>query len=60
LRTLRAGRRADDLDVQVIATTLVWALIAATRHWYASGFADPLERHLQRALALTENGLGLD
>jgi len=55
-----AGRPADDLDVQVIATTLVWALIAAARHWYASGFANPLEHELQRALALVENGLQFD
>ena len=55
-----AGRPADDLDIQVIAATLVWALIAATRHWYASGYADPLEHHLQRALTLIESGLRLD
>jgi AcrR family transcriptional regulator len=55
-----AGRPADDLDVQVIATTLVWALIAAIRHWYTSGFARPLEHELERALTLVENGLRLD
>jgi AcrR family transcriptional regulator len=55
-----AGRPADDLDVQVIATTVVWALIAAVRHWYASGFARPLEHELERALTLVENGLQLD
>lgn len=55
-----AGRPADDLDVQVIATTLVWALIAAVRHWYTSGFANSLEHELQRALTLVENGLQLD
>lgn len=55
-----AGRPADDLDVQVIATTLVWALIAAARHWYTSGFANPLEHELQQALTLVENGLDLD
>ena len=55
-----AGRPADDLDIHVIATTLVWALIAAARHWHASGFAHPLEDELQRALTLVENGLQLD
>jgi AcrR family transcriptional regulator len=55
-----AGHRADDLDVQVIAATLVWSLIAAARHWYASGFANPLEDELQHALDLVENGLRLD
>lgn len=54
-----AGRQPDDLEVQVIAATLVWALIAATQHWYASGFADPLEDELQHALDLIENGLRL-
>jgi AcrR family transcriptional regulator len=55
-----AGRQADDLDVQVIAATLVWALVAAARHWHASGFARPLEHELQRTLTLLENGLQLD
>jgi AcrR family transcriptional regulator len=55
-----AGRPADDLDVQVIAATLVWGTVAATRHWHASGYAEPLEHELQRALALLENGLRLD
>jgi AcrR family transcriptional regulator len=55
-----AGRPADDLDVHVVATTLVWALIAAIRHWYTSGFANPLAHELERALALVENGLQLD
>ena len=44
----------------MIAATLVWALIAAARHWYASGFAKPLEDELQHALDLLENGLRLD
>jgi AcrR family transcriptional regulator len=55
-----AGRQPGDLDVQVIAATLVWAMIAAARHWYASGSANPLEEELQRALTLVENGLRLD
>ena len=54
------GRPADDLDVQVVATTLVWAMNAAARHWYANGYARPLEDELQRALTLVENGLRLD
>ena len=55
-----AGRPPDDLDVQVIATTLIWAMNAAARHWYASGYVQPLEHELQRALTLIENGLRLE
>lgn len=55
-----AGRPPDDLDVQVIATTLIGAMNAAARHWYASGYAQPLEHELQRALTLVENGLRLE
>jgi AcrR family transcriptional regulator len=54
------GRNAGDLDIHVIATTIVWAMSAATKHWYANGFEQPLERELQRALTLIENGLRLD
>lgn len=54
------GRPSDDLDVQVVATTLVWAMNAAARHWYASGYAEPLDDELQRALTLVENGLHLE
>ncbi len=53
-------RPPDDLDMQVIATTLVWAMNAAARHWYASGYVQPLEHELQRALTLVENGLRLE
>lgn len=53
-------RPPDDLDVQVIATTLIWAMNAAARHWYASGYVQPLEHELQRALTLIENGLRLE
>jgi AcrR family transcriptional regulator len=55
-----AGRRTDELEVQVIAAALIWSLLAAARHWYAGGFATPLEDELQRALAVVEGGLRLD
>ena len=54
------GRARGDLETTVVATTLVWAMIAAARHWYATGYAQPLEQELQRALALVESGLRLD
>jgi AcrR family transcriptional regulator len=54
----RAGDRdADELEVQVIASVLVWSLVAAVRHWHRSGFANPLEDELQRALDLLSSGL---
>lgn len=54
------GREPGDLDTEVVATTLVWAMIAATKHWHTNGYAQPLEQELQRALTLIENGLRLD
>ncbi len=53
------GRRLGDLDVQVIALALVWALIAAIRRWHASGYVTPLEEAFDRALAVVESGLQL-
>lgn len=52
-----SGRSASDLEVQVIATALVGALMAATRHWHESGYAVPLAREMDRALAVVERGL---
>jgi MftR C-terminal domain len=54
------GRKRGDLDTEVVATTLVWAMNAAAKHWYTNGYAQPLEQELQRALTLVENGLRLD
>jgi AcrR family transcriptional regulator len=54
------GRRPDELEVQVIASSLVWALIAAIRDWHAAGYATPLEDGFDRALGLVERGLRLE
>ena len=54
-----SGRDDTDLDVQVIATVLVGALVAATRHWHESAYAAPLGDEMERALAVVENGLKL-
>lgn len=54
-----AGRATSDLDVQVIASTLVWALTAAARVWHAEGYIRPLQEVLDEALAVVEGGLQL-
>jgi AcrR family transcriptional regulator len=55
-----AGRSATDLDVQVIASTLVWALTTAARIWHAEGYARPLPSLLDEALEVVEQGLQLE
>ena len=55
-----AGRRPDDLEVQVVAATLVWSLVVAARHWQAGGYVKPLEQELQAALDVVERGLRLE
>jgi len=55
-----AGRKPDDLDVQVIASTLVWALTAAARAWHAAGYQSPLQSLLEQALEVVEGGLRLE
>ena len=55
-----AGRRSDELEVQVIASVLVWSLAAAVRHWHAGSYATPLEEEIERALAVVESGLQLN
>ena len=55
-----AGRDPEDLEVQVIASTLVWALTAAARRWHAEGYERPLQPLLEQALGVVERGLRLD
>jgi AcrR family transcriptional regulator len=55
-----AGRDASELDIQVIASTLVWALTTAARIWHAEGYARPLQPLLDEALAVLEHGLRLE
>jgi hypothetical protein len=54
------GRRSDELEIQVMASALAWALIAAIRRWQADGYTTPLEEGFDRALAVLERGLRLD
>lgn len=52
-----AGQPTDDLEPQVIAATLVAAMLTAARHWQAHGYRTPIADELNRALAIVERGL---
>ena len=54
------GRRPDELEIQVIASALVWALIAAVRRWHADGYTTRLGELFDTALAVVERGLSID
>jgi AcrR family transcriptional regulator len=54
------GRDVRDLDVQVIASALLWALMAAVRHWYEHGYETPLADEMEHALTIVESGLRLE
>ena len=56
----QTGREPADLEVMVVAQALVWSLVAALRHWHATGYAAPLQREFDRAFAVLEQGLQLD
>jgi AcrR family transcriptional regulator len=55
-----AGRPAGDLDIQVVASTLVWALTVAARIWHTEGYVRPLRSLLDAALEIVEHGLRLE
>jgi AcrR family transcriptional regulator len=55
-----ANRDASELEIQVIASTLVWALTTAARIWHAEGYTRPLQPLLDEALAVVERGLRLE
>jgi len=42
----------------VIASALMWSLVATVRHWHESGYRSSLAEHMGQALGLLENGLG--
>lgn len=52
-----SGQRAEDLEPQVIATTLIWAMMAAARHWHTHGHRTPIGTEFERALAIAQRGL---
>lgn len=53
------GHDPGDLDIQVVASTLVAALVAAVRHWHTTGYQTPLREQLDHALTIVESGLRL-
>jgi AcrR family transcriptional regulator len=52
-----SAREVGDLEVQVTASVLVWALVAAVRHWHQNAYERPLEDELQQALDIVAAGL---
>ena len=57
----RASKREpDDLEVQVIASVLVWSLVTAVQHWHTTGYRAPLSEQLDTALDIIDRGLLLD
>jgi AcrR family transcriptional regulator len=55
----RLDRRADDLEVQVLAHVIVGALLGGLHHWHGTGFGEPLPDVLDRCIRLLEAGLRL-
>jgi AcrR family transcriptional regulator len=51
------GETQDDLEPQVIASTLIGAMMTAARHWHAHGYRHPITDELERALAIVERGV---
>jgi AcrR family transcriptional regulator len=53
-----SGRDEIELEDRVIASALMWSLVAAVRHWHDNGYRSSLREDMERALALVEKGLG--
>jgi AcrR family transcriptional regulator len=47
----------DEFEAEVTATVLVWAMVAASRHWHENGYRTPIRDELERALEMVERGL---
>jgi AcrR family transcriptional regulator len=52
-----SGQTSDSLEPQVIAATLIGAMMTAARHWHAHGYREPITDELEGALAIVERGL---
>lgn len=52
------GAAPDGLEPQVIASALVWSLVAATRHWHAGGYRTSVRDEMEAALVALEGGFG--
>ena len=46
----------DEFEAEVTAAALVWAMMAASRHWHENGYRTPIKDELERALELVERG----
>lgn len=47
----------DELEAQVTAAAMVWAMMAASRHWHWNGYKSSIREELERALEIVERGL---
>jgi hypothetical protein len=47
----------DDFEAEVTAAALVWAMMAASRHWHRTGYRTPIRDELERALDIVERGI---
>lgn len=47
----------DEFEAEVTAAAMVWAMMAAARHWHRTGYHTPLRDQLERALDIIERGL---
>ncbi|MPZ54637.1 MAG: TetR family transcriptional regulator [Acidimicrobiia bacterium] len=55
----RASDREEvGLEDRVISSAIVWALMAAVRHWHENGYRSSLRDAMERALTMVERGLG--
>jgi AcrR family transcriptional regulator len=50
------GSDPGDLEPQVIASALVWSLVAAARHWHAGGYRTSVRDEMEAALSALERG----
>jgi AcrR family transcriptional regulator len=50
------GGDPDELEPQVIASALVWSMVAAIRHWHAGGYRTTVRDEMEAALAALERG----
>ena len=52
-----SGQTPDELEPQVVAATLIAAMMTAARHWNAHGYRTSIAEEFERALAIVERGL---
>lgn len=52
-----ADAQLDELEAEVVAAAMVWAMMAATRHWHRNGYKNSIREELERALDILERGL---